>query len=132
MKIISYEHSSPISWKFLMFCFVQMLRILKYHHLVFARTGIIPGNTLFLLIKHSFSSFRGNFEKALVLKITGAWRFTLWWSLWTWQSKVSLQTTIDTSETVKTSSVGVTVCQFIYRQVMIKQDPPTPIKKTQS
>lgn len=51
-----------------MFCFFQMLRILKYHHLVFARTGIIPGNTLFLLIKHSFSSFRGNFERGVGLK----------------------------------------------------------------
>ena len=34
----------------------------------FCANWIIPGNTLFLLIKHSFSSFRGNFERGVGLK----------------------------------------------------------------
>lgn len=114
-----------------MFCFFQMLRILKYHHLVFARTGIIPGNTLFLLIKHSFSSFRGNFERGVGLKN--------YWCVKIYTVMKFMDMTVQSFFANNDRHVRDSEnkqCwrdwQFIYRQVMIKQDPPTPIKKTQS
>ena len=130
MKIISYEHSSPISWKFIMFCFFQMLRILRYHHLVFARTGKIHWNTLFLLIKHSFSSFRDNFERGVALE--NYWRVEIYTL-----DKVNEHDMVQgffpnnnkhVRDNKTTSSVGVTVWQFIDWQVIIKRDPPTLIK----
>ena len=87
--------------------------------------------TSFLLIKHSFSSFRDNFERGVALK--NYWRVEIYTL-----DKVNEHDMVQgffpnnnkhVRDNKTTSSVGVTVWQFIDWQVIIKRDPPTLIKK---
>ena len=87
--------------------------------------------TSFLLIKHSFSSFRDNFERGVAPK--NYWHVEIYTL-----DKVNEHDMVQgffpnnnkhVRDNKTTSSVGVTVWQFIDWQVIIKRDPPTLIKK---
>ena len=87
--------------------------------------------TSFLLIKHSFSSFRDNFERGVAPK--NYWHVEIYTL-----DKVNEHDMVEgffpnnnkhVRDNKTTSSVGVTVWQFIDWQVIIKRDPPTLIKK---
>lgn len=97
----------------------------------FCANWIKSFKNFFLINKHSFSSFRDNFERGVALK--NYWRVEIYTL-----DKVNEHDMVQgffpnnnkhVRDNKTTSNVGVTVWQFIDWQVIIKRDPPTLIKK---